>query len=411
MSRVICSLKMRIRVLPLKEEKEVLRQMRALGVDREGIKIMSSKASFAALKIENITAILANVLKQEMLSLGAELAVPREVITGKLKHSDCLALATFAQYGLLVKKLKRQPWGLDKIGEEIDAALKNISRRYWRIKAGRFNLEIGRKTLLMGILNITPDSFSDGGVFLNPIRAIEQALVLVRDGADIIDMGGESTRPGAKTVSLKEELKRVIPVIKVLSKRLKVPISIDTRKSEVARQAIEAGASLVNDVSGLRYDPKMKKVLSYYKVPAVIMHMRGVPFTMQRNPHYRSVFSEIIAYLERSINMAVEAGVSCDNIIVDPGIGFGKDVEHNLAILRNLSELKVLGRPILVGTSRKSFIGKVLDLEVGERLYGSIASACLAVINGANILRVHDVKQVRQAASIVDAIIKSEILN
>lgn len=398
---------MRIRLLQVKEEKDILGQMRALRVDETGIKIMAGKSIFSVLKIEDIDSVLANVLKQEMLSLGGEVAVPRDVITGRLKRTDCLILGTLSQYTKLIEKLKHQPWGLDKVSGEIKTALENSLRKTWQIKAGRFSLDLGRRTHIMGVLNITPDSFSDGGVFREPERAIAGALELERDGADIVDIGGESTRPGARTVSLKEELKRVIPVIKILSKRLNIPVAIDTRKSEVAYAAIEHGASLVNDVSGLRHDSKMKKVVARFKVPVVIMHMKGTPRTMQKEPAYKSLISEIIDYLNQGIARAQDAGVSRNNIIIDPGIGFAKTVEHNLAILKNLSELKVLGRPILVGTSRKSFIGKILNLEVNERINGTIASSCLAIINGAQILRVHDVKEVRQAARLIDAILSS----
>lgn len=397
---------MKTRLRQIKDEKEIIQQMRALGVDEAGIKIMSGKGLFYVFKVEEITAPSANVLKQEMLSLGGEVAVSRNVITGKTKRTACLMMGTVSQYTKLLQKLKQQPWGLDKLAWGIKEALDNSQHSRWKIKAGRFTLDLGKRTYLMGILNITPDSFSDGGRFYHPARAIEHALRLERDGADIIDIGGESTRPEAGPVTVEEELKRVIPVIKILGKRLRTPISVDTRKARVAREAIEAGATMVNDVSGLRHDPEMKKVVAHYRLPLVLMHMKGAPRTMQRNPRYKSLISEITDYLEKCIELALEAGISRENTIIDPGIGFGKTLEHNLAILRNLQEFRVLGRPILVGTSRKSFIGKLLNLDAGERIYGTVSSSCLAVMNGANILRIHDVKEVKQAVRMMDAIIK-----
>lgn len=396
---------MRISLLRFEGEKEFVETMNLLKVDKVGQKIMSGKGVFYVFKIDSIESLLCNVIKQEMLSLGGEVAVPREVITGKLKKCSCIITGTLLQYKKLIDKLKMQPWGLAKIAKEFSVILENIQKRRWIIKVGKFKLDLGEKTYIMGILNITPDSFSDGGKFYNnPRIAIEYALKMEEDGADIIDIGGESTRPGATPVDVKEELRRVIPVIKILSRRIKIPISIDTRKAKVAKEAIEVGASIVNDVSGLNFDKKMSQIIARYKVPVIIMHMKGTPQTMQKNPTYKDLFLEMIEYFKKSIWRAKDAGVSEDSIIIDPGIGFGKTVEHNLLILKNLYQFKVLGRPILIGTSRKSFIGKILNLEVGERLYGTIASSVLAVLNGANILRVHDVKKIKQAIDLVDAV-------
>ncbi|MCM8779055.1 MAG: dihydropteroate synthase [Candidatus Omnitrophica bacterium] len=398
---------MKLRLLKFTGEDDFLEKMRLMRVDKSGQRIMSGKGIFYALQIEGLEALLGNVLKQEMLSLGGEVVLPREVITGKLKKSDCILLGTLSHYRRLIDKLKLQPWGLKKLGEEINTALENIQRKAWKIQAGDYLLDLGKRTYLMGILNVTPDSFSDGGKFYNkPGEALSHALRMEEEGADIIDIGGESTRPGARPVSEDEELRRVIPVIKILNKRLKIPISIDTRKARVAKEAIEAGASMVNDVSGLRYDPEMKKVLAKYSLPVVIMHMKGTPETMQKKPEYKNLISEIIDYFKKSIKLAKDAGIREGEIIIDPGIGFGKTVEHNLIILKNLYQFKILGYPILVGTSRKSFIGKVLNLDVDKRLPGTIASCVLAILNGANLLRVHDIKEVKQAVKLIEAIIK-----
>lgn len=257
----------------------------------------------------------------------------------------------------------------------------------------------------MGILNITPDSFSDGGAFLERDAAIGQGLQMVEDGADIIDIGGESTRPGAEPLSVEEELRRIVPVIEALAKRVNVPLSVDTYKAEVAERALEAGASIVNDISGLRFDPDMPKVVARFGVPAVLMHIKGTPRDMQYNPAYEALMQEIIDYLRISIRLALKFGVREDLVMVDPGIGFGKTFDHNLEILNRLGELAALGRPVLVGPSRKAFIGKVLGgAPPGERLDGTSAAVTAAILNGACIVRVHDVKEMARVARVADAI-------
>jgi len=257
----------------------------------------------------------------------------------------------------------------------------------------------------MGILNVTPDSFSDGGRYFDKASAIRRAYEMVEEGADIIDVGGESTRPGSEPVPLQEEIDRTIPVIEEISKKIKVPVSIDTYKAEVARRALDAGASIVNDISGLRFDPEMPKVVSQYKVPVVIMHIKGTPRDMQANPIYEALIPEIMDYFRESIRLAVESGITEDKIIIDPGIGFGKTFDHNLEIIKNLREFTLLEKPLLVGVSRKAFIGKILgDAPVSERLEGSEAAAAISILNGANIIRVHDVKEMKKVALVADAI-------
>lgn len=268
-----------------------------------------------------------------------------------------------------------------------------------------FSLDFSKKTYIMGVLNVTPDSFSDGGLFFNEKKAIEHALRLIEDGADIIDIGGESTRPGSEPVSVEEEIRRTIPVIKAITREIKVPISIDTYKAGVAKHALDAGASIVNDISGLRFDPEMPKVVSEYNVPVIIMHIKGRPKDMQQNPVYEALIPEIMDYLRISIRLANKFGISDDKIIIDPGIGFGKTFEHNLEIIKNLKEFTLLGRPVAVGVSRKAFIGKILgDLPPSERLEGTAAAVAISIFNGANIVRVHDVKEMAKVAKVADAI-------
>jgi len=256
----------------------------------------------------------------------------------------------------------------------------------------------------MGILNVTPDSFSDGGRHFDKAAAIRRAHQMVEEGADIIDIGGESTRPGSEPVPLEEEISRTIPVIEALAKNIKVPISIDTYKAEVAKRALDAGASIVNDISGLRFDPEMPKVVSQYKVPVVIMHIKGTPKNMQANPQYGALIPEIMDYLRASIMLALKFGIPEDKIIIDPGIGFGKAFEHNLEIIKNLHEFTLLEKPLLVGVSRKAFIGKILgDAPASERLEGTAAAVAISILNGANIIRVHDVKEMKKVALVADA--------
>jgi len=262
------------------------------------------------------------------------------------------------------------------------------------------------RTLVMGILNVTPDSFYDGGRFADPDRAVERARAMAAEGADIIDVGGESTRPNADPVPAQEELRRVIPVIRALVREIEVPISIDTYKAEVARAALAEGATMVNDISGLRFDPRMAEVVAEFGASVVIMHTRGTPKTMQLNPHYDDVVREVRDYLARSCERALAAGVRPEGIWIDPGFGFGKTVQHNLTLLARLRELRSLGFPILVGTSNKSMIGRVLGLDVNERQEGTAATVAVAIANGADAVRVHDVAAMVRVARMTDAVVR-----
>jgi dihydropteroate synthase len=265
-------------------------------------------------------------------------------------------------------------------------------------------LDMTRRTLLMGVLNVTPDSFSDGGKYIDPAIATSRGLELARDGADIVDVGGESTRPQARPVSAEEEKERVLPVIRGLRRALSVPLSIDTYKAEVAQAALNEGADIVNDISALRFDPAMSSLVAREKVPVVLMHIQGTPQTMQQRPHYEDVTREVKDFLMRRIQHALDSGVNPDHVIIDPGIGFGKELEHNLALLRGLPTLVSLGYPLLVGPSRKTFIGKLLDAAPEDRLEGSLAAAVAAVLGGAKIIRMHDIREARRAIRIADAI-------
>jgi dihydropteroate synthase len=266
-------------------------------------------------------------------------------------------------------------------------------------------IDMTTHTVVMGIVNVTPDSFYDGGKRFDTERAVSDALEMIHVGAEIIDIGGESTRPGAQPVPLEEELRRVIPVIRGLRARSNVPLSIDTYKEAVARAALDAGADIVNDISALRFDPRMAELIASESVPVILMHMQGVPRTMQLQPHYQDVVREVNDFLTERIRSALEAGIPRERIIIDPGIGFGKTLAHNLALLKDISSFKSLGQPLLVGISRKAFIGKILNAAgPQERLEGSLAAAVVAAVSGANMIRAHDVGETHRALRVADAI-------
>ena len=275
----------------------------------------------------------------------------------------------------------------------------------WTARKHTFNFP--RKTLIMGIVNVTPDSFSDGGLFFNTNRAIDHALKLVDEGADILDIGGESTRPGAASVSVKEELNRVIPVIDKLSKQSETIISIDTHKPIVAEEAINAGASIVNDIGANNNNSKMWNVISQTKAGYICMHMKGTPKTMQKSPFYESVISDVCNFFQERLNSFEEHGISAEQIAFDPGIGFGKSLNHNIELMRQLNKFKVFQRPVLIGASRKSFIEKLLGTPVEARLPASLTCAAWAITQGSQIIRAHEVAETTQAARMAEALIEN----
>jgi len=313
---------------------------------------------------------------------------------------------------LNVKRLSRAiNKDLPSISEQLSELLIAVnSRPQRRFICKEKYLELSPRTHLMGVLNLTPDSFSDGGLFTDVNKAVDHALQMEADGADIIDIGGESTRPGAERISIKEELHRVMPVIERLVGRVSVPISIDTYKSDVAREALSSGVDIVNDISGLRFDAKMAQTAAEFGAAVIIMHIKGQPKNMQVNPHYSDLLGEIFEFLRDSKGIAMDAGISLDRIAIDPGIGFGKRLTDNYEILRRLKELQGLGCPILVGPSRKSFIGNVLNLPPDNRLEGTAAAVACAIWNGAAMVRVHDIKDMKRVVRIADLIVGKELI-
>jgi len=268
--------------------------------------------------------------------------------------------------------------------------------------------DLSQRTLIMGALNVTPDSFSDGGHFFDREKAIEEGLRLAQGGADILDIGGESTQPGAKPLDAEEEIRRVIPLIRTLVQKIDIPISVDTRKASVAEKALETGAEMINDISALRFDERMAEVVARWKVPVVLMHMRGNPETMQLDTHYDDFLGEILSFFRERVAFAESRGIPADQIVLDPGIGFGKSLEeqHNLILLKYLQSFKVLEKPLLIGTSRKAFIGKILGLPPQEREEGTMATVAVAILNGVNIVRVHEVERMRRVVQVTDAVLR-----
>jgi dihydropteroate synthase len=289
-------------------------------------------------------------------------------------------------------------------------------RRQFQLRLPARTLALGKRTLVMGVLNVTPDSFSDGGLFLNPDAAVAQAMAMEAAGADIIDMGGESTRPGSLGVSAKTELQRVLPVIEKLRGKIRIPISVDTSKSAVAEAAAVAGAEIVNDVTALRNDPRIAEVARRWKLALILMHMRGEPRTMQKAPFARDVMRDVAQGLRHAVTLARRARVAKSQIVLDPGIGFGKSFEQNCELLARLSEFARLGYPMLVGTSRKSFIGKALEknqlrASAGtDRIWGTAATVAASILQGAHIVRVHDVAEMAQVARVSDAVVSPQLM-
>ncbi len=382
---------------------EIDAMMRSIGVSEDGIEIMSRKGEFIVVKLHNLPLKGALLLKQEALAAGMECALPWCTAALTCHEVDAILMGTRRQFSILVEKMRLQPFKGPKMAEEIEEAIERYSRRYFVVKARDYKIKVPPMRI-MGILNVTPDSFSDGGKFLSVDRAVERAHQMVEEGADIIDVGGESSRPFSSPVSEEEELKRVIPVIEELD-GIGVPISIDTYKPRVAEEALKRGASIVNDIYGLRKEG-MAEVVVEYDAAVVIMHMKGEPKNMQMNPFYEDTVAEIAQFLRERVEFALSKGIEEDRIILDPGIGFGKRVEDNLRIIKYLDAFRSLGYPILLGVSRKSYMGKLFDLPVEERLETTLASNVIGVLNGAAILRVHNVRENVRAVRMAEEIMK-----
>jgi dihydropteroate synthase len=382
-----------IRLISSRERGALARSLEDAGVDPRGIAIIEKKAELLIVRVDRVAAPAANIIKQQLLSIGADAAVHREVITGGPASSSVYIVADRDRLAELPAKLARHPFGLAELGSSIERLLRTLDHPPERIALARGTIELGTSPVVAGILNVTPDSFSDGGRYLDPEKAIERAIEMVEEGAGIIDIGAESTRPGAKELDAAEELARVMPVLEELTRRLAVPLSIDTRKAVVARSAVEAGAAIINDVSGLRHDPAMVETALATGAAVVVMHMLGTPETMQRDPRYDEATSEIISWFEERTADLVRAGIDHSKIIIDPGIGFGKRLQDNASVIAEIGDFRALGFPVMVGYSRKSFIGTITGGEPDRRLAGGLAAFAKCLAGGVQIVRVHDVKE------------------
>ncbi|MES0341177.1 MAG: dihydropteroate synthase [Candidatus Humimicrobiaceae bacterium] len=392
-------MKYKIRALDIKNRAEGMSEFEKIGSTVAGQKIMVEKLFPLAIKVKGLKVLAINILKQEMLARGGDVVTSRDTLLETRGTTDVIIEGHQKSFKSLIPKLRMQPFGLKDLADELEIFLKdnknNRNKKSFRIGKKKFDLI--SNTLVMGIINVTPDSFFDGGKYNHKDQAVKRISEMIADGADIIDIGGLSSRPGSKPVSLEEELERTIPVIESVSNNFDTLISIDTYRSEIALEAISAGAHMVNDISAFNMDKNMAGMVADKGVSVTLMHMQGKPEDMQKNPQYENVVDEIYEYLDGKANDAIGAGISPDKIILDPGIGFGKTLDHNLSILNKISEFSSMGYPIMVGASRKSFIGGILDLPVEDRLEGSLAAAVWSVINGANILRVHDVAETVRA--------------
>ncbi len=388
------------RILYINDMHTAKEEIRKIQVDAEAILWLSPKAINVAIKLENISPCYANILKQEMLGKGGDAAVHRGVINCSIENSDVLLMGNLSQYNKLLYKLNTQSGYLKEIGYEIDRVLNGVEKgKPKHLICEKFKLPIGEKTYIMGILNATPDSFSDGGNYNSIESAVKRAKEMVEQGADIIDVGGESTRPGHKVVDSLEEIGRVVPIIKALVNETDVPISVDTSKAVVAQKALESGADIVIDVWGLQRDPNMAETVAKYGAGIVMMHNR-------ENKEYKELMGDIIKFLRKSVEIGEKAGIGRESMVIDPGIGFGKTLEQNLEVMRRLKELNTLNLPVLLGTSRKSIIGNTLELPVSERLEGTAATVTLGIASGTDIIRVHDVKEMTRVARMTDAMVR-----
>jgi dihydropteroate synthase len=374
--------------------------MTSMGVDPVGIDIMEGKSRHHLIRLDDVDLRAALILKQDMLSLGGEAALCREAAGLAIRKTPVLLMGTTRQMRGLVSKLWEQPFKLADLSRSIEELLDTIDNGSRYVVRGQDLLSGGRKAVV-GILNVTEDSFSDGGKYAERKSAVARGIEMAAQGADIIDVGGESTRPGARPVSAKEEMKRIIPVIRDLVAEGVNNISVDTTRSEVAEKAIQEGACIINDISGMTFDPRMLHVAAASEASVVLMHTRGRPETMQEDLVYDDLIGEVCSYLEGAMDLAMGEGISAERICLDPGIGFGKSLEQNLELISRIGEFRSLGAAVMVGASRKSFIGRLTGADVEHRMPGSIGAAVAAALKGADMVRVHDVAETVQAMAVV----------
>uniref|UniRef100_A0A7C3MJE0 Dihydropteroate synthase n=1 Tax=Dictyoglomus thermophilum TaxID=14 RepID=A0A7C3MJE0_DICTH len=383
----------------------LIKEMEKVGAHFDSFSIFLRKSRIIPLKIFDITSPTANILKQEMLSIGGDVVVHKNVVNCGINKNDVILLGTKKHYDILIKKLENiNYFDIPKVYNLLKNFFEKDKVSYiespWKRKI------IFDRTLIMGIINVTPDSFYANSRKINLEEILNTAKYMIENKVDIIDIGGQSTRPGSDPVDEEEEINRVIPAVKIIRENFSnIFISVDTYRARVAEKAIELGADMINDISGFRFDDNLVKVISEYKIPYVLMHMKGTPKDMQINPYYDDVIKEIYEFFLERLNYAEGYRVDLDKVIIDPGIGFGKRYEDNLEILARITEFKSLKKPILIGASRKSFIGKVLgDIPPEERLEGTLGVTALCALKDVDIVRVHDVKENKRVIDVIEAI-------
>ncbi|MEO0215467.1 MAG: dihydropteroate synthase [candidate division WOR-3 bacterium] len=390
-----------MQILDIQRPELLLKELQEIGVDPDAHSIFLKKLDYKVIKLKDLSSAQANILKQIALVCGADVAIPKDAYYGrKRKRFDILLFANVREIEKIINRLNEQPL-MERVKKNLSEVISIQDLPVLRIDDTEIKFN---RTYIMGIINLSPDSFYSGSRYTTSTTVRKVIEEMEQEGADFIDIGAESTRPGAEMISEKEELIRLKSVLPVAMKTAKIPISVDTYKSNVARYAIDQGVKIINDISGLGFDKEMARVIARSKVGIVIMHIKGTPRTMQINPKYKNLMAEIHKYLNEHIQLALDAGISGERIIIDPGLGFGKRLEDNYEIIERLAELKVFNRPLLVGPSRKSFIGKPFNLEPEERLEGTLAVEALLIKNGASILRVHDVAEAKKVALLIDKI-------
>ncbi|MEI8350608.1 MAG: dihydropteroate synthase [Candidatus Omnitrophota bacterium] len=405
-----------MKIIPLEIENELAAKtiLANIGTSKEGAAILSPKCIHAAFKIEGVTSWGANVIKQHMLSLGSDAAIERAALVKNIV-TTAVVFGNISQLQKLCEKLSSQPFGLREVSEKLSSCLCALYKKTLIFRARNKTISVPRP-LVCGIINVTPDSFSGDGL-LNArfsgrsyeTMVLERARDMIRAGARMIDVGAESSRPGAASLSAAEELRRVVPALKIIRKEYKkIILSIDTYKLKVAQAAVDCGIDVINDITALRASPRIASLIKKHHLGCVMMHMKGSPKTMQIHPHYKHVVEDIMDFFGERLAFAQHQGIACEQILLDPGIGFGKTTADNLTIINQLYKFKIFGRPLMLGLSRKSFIGKVLDVDVDKRLAGSLAANTVSLLRGANILRVHDVKETIQVVQIVSAITQQQ---
>lgn len=392
---------------------ELAQTVMKIGADPRSIPFFNSKKEIISLFISDVDTRAANALKQEMLARGGDVIVHKNAIDRQIERADLILLGTKKQYDLLSSKLELMPyWDLDKVKIQLDGFLSSFSRQKWHVPLpGDKSLELGTDTIIMGILNLTSDSFYAESRIKTEEKLKERAMKMVEQGASILDIGAESTRPGAEKVPLEEEMKRVIPAVKLLRKCLPdTIISVDTYKSEVARNAALEGAHIINDISGMTYDNKMAKEIANSGTSVIINHVKGTPSDMQDNPAYEDILGELTDYFRERIDFSIRSGIATEKIIIDPGIGFGKRISDNLLILKHISSFKSLGYPLLIGHSRKSFLGKLNKRnDPRDRLEETLAISALCALENVQIIRVHDIEQNMRVINTINAVKEAQL--